>query len=357
MNRLSSIFAICSITFFYANFVLADTYGPFTYTDTGTSITIERFESDFAIVAEVPETIAGKPVTVIGNHAFWLCWNLKHIVLPSGITRIEDGAFYDCSEVVSINIPAGVTSIGDSAFYGLSEITSLALPASLTYIGDHAFEGCGMQDVKIPYGITRIGNATFGGCSSLARITIPASVSHIDDYAFASSFRLERVVFLGNAPTLGVDVFDNVGDDFVVYSGYYSKGFTYPTWFGYDSERNGEAIIQILNGRGFPLKDGLVAQVFGDAKVGKTGKTKIFTIDNAGSRGLTGLKITKSGAAKGDFKVSVLRKTSIRGYGTMEFKVTFNPKAKGTRNGSIHIESNDAYNPSFEIKLTGKALR
>ncbi|GAA5126204.1 leucine-rich repeat protein [Luteolibacter yonseiensis] len=359
MKKRSFLSAICSVAFLCQSPLFADTYGPYTYTEHADSITIDRYESEVwqAVVAEVPETIAGKPVTVIGAHAFARYWMMKHIVLPKGIVRIEDGAFEGCSEVVDINIPSGVVSIGESAFASLFELQAVDLPSGLTHLGDRAFEDCWeIRSVKIPPGITRIGPSTFYGCNSLSEVTFPATLTHIGDYAFGSCWRLEYARFAGNAPALGVDAFDGVSNFFAVYSYYWSKGFTYPTWQGFDSELIRIPRLEILGPKGFPLKNGGTVQAFGDAKVGKRGKSKSYVIDNGGARELANISLTKSGANKGDFTVTPLPKKSLKGYKSMEFIVTFNPKGKGTRNATLLIRSNDPRNPAFEVKLTGKGL-
>jgi probable HAF family extracellular repeat protein len=102
------------------------------------------------------------------------------------------------------------------------------------------------------------------------------------------------------------------------------------------------------------LVDGNSKKSFGTVKVGRTGSAKTFTITNAGSSKLTGLAITMTGQQKGDFVVSAPTKTSLPPGSSTTFKVTFKPRAKGTRNAAIHIKSNDPNENPFDIKLTGQ---
>ena len=44
-------------------------------------------------------------------------YNIKSVVIGSGVTGIGQGAFYCCSSLTSVTIPDTVTSIGDEAFY------------------------------------------------------------------------------------------------------------------------------------------------------------------------------------------------------------------------------------------------
>ena len=100
------------------------------------------------------------------------------------------------------------------------------------------------------------------------------------------------------------------------------------------------------------LRDGARTTKFGTVKIGK-GKSKTYTIRNKGQVKLTGLDITVNGANPKDFIVTQPLKTVLTPDGYTTFKVTFKPRAKGTRTAAIHIKSNDADESPFDIKLTG----
>jgi hypothetical protein len=127
----------------------------------------------------------------------------------------ETVAVVDCDKNASgaLVIPPSyngkpVTAIGDGAFWGCSSLTSVTIPDSVTSIGKGAFNSCSsLTSVTIPDSVTTIGMATFGDCSSLTSVTIPASVTSIGAFAFADCSSLTSITFEGNAPVLAGYVF------------------------------------------------------------------------------------------------------------------------------------------------------
>ncbi|HNX04498.1 MAG TPA: leucine-rich repeat protein, partial [Opitutales bacterium] len=72
------------------------TYGDFTYTVSGTDVTITGYTGSDASVT-IPATIDGNPVTAIGASAFYNCDSLTGISIPASVTAIGASAFRDCS--------------------------------------------------------------------------------------------------------------------------------------------------------------------------------------------------------------------------------------------------------------------
>lgn len=64
------------------------TYGDFSYnvSDDDTIIISKYYGNDTAVV--IPSKIDGKSVTSIGLNAFFHCWNLTSITIPSSVTSI-----------------------------------------------------------------------------------------------------------------------------------------------------------------------------------------------------------------------------------------------------------------------------
>ncbi|MEI6605818.1 MAG: leucine-rich repeat domain-containing protein [Verrucomicrobiota bacterium] len=134
-----------------------------------------------------------------------------------------------------------VTAIGDYTFFGCASLTSVTFSDGVTSIGAGAFLNCaGLAGITIPGRITRIGSYAFGNCINLTSLTIADDcVAYIGDWAFAGCTHMTRADFLGNAPSMGADVFINGASGFTVY--YYNgkAGFTSPTWNGYSAINRG----------------------------------------------------------------------------------------------------------------------
>ena len=80
-----------------------------------------------------------------------------------------------------------VTSIGESAFYNCRGLTSVTIGNSVMSIGDLAFAGCrGLTSITIPDSVTSIGRQAFSNCTGLTSVTIGGSVTSIGDYAINS---------------------------------------------------------------------------------------------------------------------------------------------------------------------------
>ena len=181
----------------------------------------------------IPSTLGGKPVTSIGDRAFYNCSGLTSVTIPNsvtnigdrafygcsgltsvripdGVTSIEPFAFYNCSSLTSVTIPEGVTSIGVRTFYGCSGLTSVTIPDSVTSIGQDAFYKCkGLTSVMIPDSVTSIGQGAFDGCSGLTSVTIPDGVTIIRNNTFWNCSGLTSVTIPDGVTSIGPGAFYN----------------------------------------------------------------------------------------------------------------------------------------------------
>ena len=149
-----------------------------------------------------------RPVTIIGQSAFYGTNKITEIVLPDDVEKIDKYAFYACSALKSINIPDGVKSISYRAFYGCNSLNSITIPDSVTSIGSWAFRGCkSLTSITIPNSVTYIGETAFCECTSLTSITIPDSVTSISYSAFNGCSKLESVTLSENLTSISSSTF------------------------------------------------------------------------------------------------------------------------------------------------------
>ena len=133
----------------------------------------------------IPSTYNGKPVTAIGEEAFYYCTNLTSVTIPNSVLTIDDYAFFYCESLTSLKIPNSVTTIGMQAFSECIGLTSITIGNGVTTIQERTFSGCtGLTSVTLGNDVSEIGDMAFYYCTSLSTITIPDSVTSVGDDAF-----------------------------------------------------------------------------------------------------------------------------------------------------------------------------
>ena len=177
----------------------AATYDIYTYVvSSDNKVTITDCKESASGAITIPSEIDGKPVTSIGNGAFWGCTGLTSITIPNSVTSIGGEAFRGCTGLTSITIPNSVTSIGDLAFEDCTGLTSINVASDNNYYSSNNGvlfnkkktalirypEGKSQTSYTIPNSVTRIGYGAFRGCTGLTSITIPNSVTSIASWAF-----------------------------------------------------------------------------------------------------------------------------------------------------------------------------
>jgi len=203
-NYLKLVFS--TMLFISLSVVYAQTEDDFRFTEnaTGDGIIITEYigKRTKGTQVRIPATIQGKPVKEIGDNAFknpilfGLDDDITSIIIPQGVTVIGNHAFYLCGDLQTITIPEGVTDIGYWAFDGCKKLSSITLPKSLTSMGDSVFSGCSsLKTVTFnTTNLTIIPIAAFSGCISLTRVVIPEGVVTIDENAFSYCLNITTVV-------------------------------------------------------------------------------------------------------------------------------------------------------------------
>jgi len=204
-------------------------------------------------------TINSLPVTDIAANAFLNNNNLVSVTIGASVTTIGAAAFAGCSSLTAITVDASnpaYSNTSDGVLFDKNQTTLVqypgakvggyTIPNSITSIAQNAFYRCtGLTSVAIPNNVTSIGQYAFLFCSKLTSVTIPSSVTSMGDYAVALCGNLASAVFLGNAPMMGVGVFDYDAGGFTVFYDKGATGFTSPTWTDSSGDTYAAAIVKI----------------------------------------------------------------------------------------------------------------
>ena len=102
---------------------------------------------------KVESYVLGNNITKIGDYAFYKCFQLREITLPSGLTYIGVNAFNYCNYLSSIVIPSSVTFLGAGAFNYCSGLTSVTVGwATPLAIGETDFSNRKNATLNVPQG-------------------------------------------------------------------------------------------------------------------------------------------------------------------------------------------------------------
>ncbi|NLA76294.1 MAG: leucine-rich repeat domain-containing protein [Clostridiales bacterium] len=233
----------------------------FELSDDGLSYIVSRCKESAAGELVIPSTYKSKPVTGIGDEAFYACSALTAVTIPEGVTSIGVLAFAFCTNLASINLPNSIEIVKYGAFIetkwldnqpeGVFYIAGIALgylgemPQNMTLtiaegtrvIGESAFFNCSnIVAVNLPGSLRRIEPWAFGECGNLTSINIPEGVTTICEEAFYDSSNLATINFPDTIESIGYSAFYGTAwiankPDGVVYIGdiaYEYKGDTIP---------------------------------------------------------------------------------------------------------------------------------
>ena len=125
--------------------------------------------------------------------------DMKTILFYPPARAIETSKNDKGEEVNTIiyTIPEGVETIRTKAFYKCYELTEIVLPSTLKSIEEKAFFRCDIRELTLPDTLTFIGKDAFSYCYNISELTIPETVTQIDEYAFYNCTSLKNLTMLG----------------------------------------------------------------------------------------------------------------------------------------------------------------
>lgn len=127
---------------------------------------------------------------------------IKHLVIPNGITTIRKHAFHGASSILSVQFPKELICIEDYAFCGCG-FSELSIPNTVTSIGEGAFSETKLKSIVIPHNLQEINGYTFEKCSCLLSIDIPSNVKAIYEGAFFQCTSLSKLNFQRGVTNIG----------------------------------------------------------------------------------------------------------------------------------------------------------
>ena len=160
----------------------------------------------------VPLTLGGRPVSSLGDKAFYGCTKLTGVTILGGVTNIGAQAFGACDVLASVTFPSTVRAVGEACFSDCKVLPRIEIPAGVASIPASCFSGCtSLEAALLPESVTTIGSRAFYSCSSLRNITLPSGLRSIGEWAFAYA-GLRAVIMPDSVIAVGQYAFYECGD-------------------------------------------------------------------------------------------------------------------------------------------------
>jgi len=146
-------------------------------------------------------------VTVIPDSTFEECITLQSCKLHEGLKEIGYKAFFRCKALRHMVIPSTVTKIGEYAVYQ-TKMDIVNLSNDVTELGRSAFCDGKFVNFKIPPLITTVPDRVVGLCKSMFSLEMSENVKKIDESAFVANWHMRNVAIPPNC-VVGRNAFDN----------------------------------------------------------------------------------------------------------------------------------------------------
>ena len=212
-------------------------------------ITLEKYIGNDTDVV-IPQTINGKPVTMIGGWCFSRKFDLRSVTIPDSVTIISSCAFSQCTNLETVKLPSNLERLVSGVFEG-SGITEISFPLTLKRVGYRTFADCKnlkeifipkgvifeeevfayaglekitfeegveviaqamffgtpIKEVVLPQSVKTIGNSAFADCANLESIVLNEGLITIDTYAFGGTSKLKEIIIPKTVVNMNEDAF------------------------------------------------------------------------------------------------------------------------------------------------------
>lgn len=118
----------------------------------------------------IGDTYNDKPVTMIGEKAFYQNQSIVGIFISKNVEEIAYTAFYGCNKLAKVEfaIDSNLKSISGSCFSSCTSLTNIVLPSTVIEIEGYSFSSCSsITSINIPVGITTFNDRAFDNCNAL----------------------------------------------------------------------------------------------------------------------------------------------------------------------------------------------
>ena len=107
--------------------------------------------------------------------------NIREVIIPDTVEKIYGGAFYKCFKLEKVNIPSSLREIGYGHIFAYTKIKEIELPEGMTKIKNCAFYySSSLEKVTLPDSIEEISDSAFKHCPNLKEINVPTGLKKID---------------------------------------------------------------------------------------------------------------------------------------------------------------------------------
>ncbi|HRR75695.1 MAG TPA: leucine-rich repeat protein [Ruminococcus sp.] len=180
--------------------------GPLTYMKYSDHVEITTSDMS-ATSVEIPSSIDGVPVTVIGIYAFNGS-SIQSVKIPDTVTEIGHWAFCMCDNLTSVTIPDSVQKIGIRAFEHCPKLTTVNFPDHLIEMSSLVFDDTPwIEEQRKKDPLVVVNGALIDAQAAKGDIVIPSGIKYVSPSAFARNKDVTSVVFPSSVDKLCDNVF------------------------------------------------------------------------------------------------------------------------------------------------------